>query len=112
MNQKISTDFSFKIDGPSTLDTEYFYLDFTGDTSNRNVSKDDYPITVRNAKPNDVYIIKGYEKQLRRLFIDWKVPVPLRKRWPIIINKNGTIIYVPRYQKDFKKEDNCNFYVK
>ena len=112
VDQKIETDFSFKIEEPSTLDTEYFYLDFTGDTSNRNVSKDDYPITVRNAKPNDTYLIKGYEKQLRRLFIDWKVPVPLRKRWPIIINKNGTIIYVPRYQKDFKKEDNCNFYVK
>ncbi len=112
VDQKIETDFSFKIEKPSTLDTEYFYLDFTGDTSNRNVSKDDYPITIRNAKPNDVYLIKGYEKQLRRLFIDWKVPVTLRKRWPVIVNKDGTIIYVPRYQKDFKKEDNCNFYVK
>ena len=112
VDQKIETDFSFRIDGPSTLDTEYFYLDFTGDTSNRNVGKEDYPLTIRNAQPNDVYLIKGYEKQLRRLFIDWKVPVPLRKRWPVIIDKKGTIIYVPRYQKDFKKENNCNFYVK
>ena len=112
VDQNKEVNFSYKIDSPCVLDTEYFYLDFTGDTSNRNVGKEDYPLTIRNAQPNDVYLIKGYEKQLRRLFIDWKVPVPLRKRWPVIINKNGTVIYVPRYQKDFKKENNCNFYVK
>ena len=112
VDQNKEVNFSYKIDSPCVLDTEYFYLDFTGDASNRNVGKEDYPLTIRNAQPNDVYLIKGYEKQLRRLFIDWKVPVPLRKRWPVIINKNGTVIYVPRYQKDFKKENNCNFYVK
>ena len=112
VDQNKEVNFSYKIDSPCVLDTEYFYLDFTGDTSNRNVGKEDYPLTIRNAQPYDVYLIKGYEKQLRRLFIDWKVPVPLRKRWPVIINKNGTVIYVPRYQKDFKKENNCNFYVK
>ena len=112
VDQYKEVNFSYKIDSPCVIDTEYFYLDFTGDTSNRNVGKEDYPLTIRNAQPNDVYLIKGYEKQLRRLFIDWKVPVPLRKRWPVIINKNGAVIYVPRYQKDFKKENNCNFYVK
>ena len=105
-------DFSYEIKEPTMLDTEYFYLDFTGDTSNRNVASNDYPLTIRNAKPEDTYLISGYTKQLRRLFIDWKVPLPLRKRWPVIVNKDGIIIYVPRYQKNFKKEDDCNFYVK
>ena len=105
-------DFSYEIKEPTMLDTEYFYLDFTGDTSNRNVASNDYPLTIRNAKPEDTYLISGYAKQLRRLFIDWKVPLPLRKRWPVIVNKDGIIIYVPRYQKNFKKEDDCNFYVK
>ena len=105
-------DFSFEIKEPMKLETEYFFLDFTGDTSNRNVTLDDYPLTIRNAKPEDTYIISGYSKQLRRLFIDWKVPVTLRKRWPVIVNKKGIIVYVPRYQKEFKKADNCNFYVK
>ena len=112
VDQNKEVNFSYQIEEPCVFDTEYFYLDFTGDASNRNVSKEDYPLTIRNAQPNDVYLIKGYEKQLRRLFIDWKVPVPLRKRWPVIIDKKGTVIYVPRYQKDFKKENNCNFYVK
>ena len=105
-------DFSYEIKEPMVFDTDHFYLNFLGDTSNRNVTINDYPLTIRTAKPNDTYLISGYAKKLRRLFIDWKVPLPLRKRWPVIVNKDGIIIYVPRYQKDFKKEDNCNFYVK
>ena len=104
--------FSYTVKSPMVLDTDYFYLDFTGDTSNRNVSPNDYPLTIRNAEPDDTYLISGYQKQLRRLFIDWKVPITLRKRWPIILNNKGNVIYVPRYQKGFKKEENCNFYVK
>ena len=69
-------------------------------------------MTVRNAKPEDEYLISDYTKQLRRLFIDWKMPVTLRKRWPVIVNKEGKIVYVPRYQKDFVIEKDCNFYVK
>lgn len=112
IKDKNEQDFSFEIKEPTVLETDYFFLDFGGDTSNRNVTLNDYPLTVRNAKSDDTYIISGYAKQLRRLFIDWKVPLPLRKRWPVIVNKDGIIIYVPRYQKNFKKEDNCNFYVK
>lgn len=111
-DQNIDVNYEFKIDAPQELDTEYFYLDFRGDTTNRNVTLDDYPLTIRNASKNDTYFIKGYEKQIRRLFIDWKIPLLLRKRWPVIVNKNNEIIYIPRYQKDFVKEEKCNFYVK
>ena len=110
-NQEVK-DYSFVLEGPGKLDNEYFYLDFTGDTSNRHITLDDYPLTIRNAKPEDEYLISNYTKQLRRLFIDWKMPLTLRKRWPVILNKEGTIVYVPRYQKDFVIEKDCNFYVK
>lgn len=105
-------DFEYRIVEPTILDTPYFYLDFSGDTSNRNVTIDDYPLTVRNAHSDDSYLIKGYEKKIRRLFIDWKMPILIRKRWPVIIDKNGRIIYIPRYKSDFVKEEKCNFYVK
>ncbi len=104
--------YEYKIDKPIELDTPYFYLDFTGDTTNRNITIDDYPLTIRNAHSDDSYFIKGYEKKIRRLFIDWKMPILIRKRWPVIINKNGRIIYIPRYKSDFVKEEKCNFYVK
>ena len=29
------------------------------------------------------------------------MPLELRKRWPVIVNKKGIVIYVPRYQPDF-----------
>ena len=105
-------DYEYVLNEPGILDTPYFSLDFFEDASRRNVSRDDYPLTIRNARPNDAYRIKDYEKELRRLFIDWKMPVSLRSRWPIIINKDGVIIYVPRYQKDFVPDERCDFVVK
>ena len=105
-------DYFYDLTEPGILDTPYFYLDFTVDSSNRNVKEDDYPITIRNAQKDDEYEITGYKKELRRLFIDWKMPESIRNRWPIIVNKDGIIVYVPRYQKDFVREENCNFFVK
>lgn len=103
--------YSFIVDKPMILDTEYFYLDATGDTSNRNIHLDDYPLTIRNYRSGDKYKIKNYVVPVRRLFIDWKMPLSLRQKWPIILNKDGVIIYIPRYKKDFKIIQNLNFYV-
>ena len=102
----------YVLNNPGALDTPYFYLEFSKDSSNRNVSLDDYPITVRTADPKDTILIKGNKVSVRRLFIDWKMPLRLRQRWPIIINKNGDSIYIPRYQKDFAPTKEINFYVK
>ncbi len=107
-----STDYLYVLEKGQVLDTPYFYVDFSGDTSNRKVHKEDYPIIIRNAKKEDTYFIKGYPVKVRRLFIDWKMPHSLRKRWPVILSKDNHIIYIPRYQKDFVPYEKCNFYVK
>ena len=107
-----AVDYSFVLNEPGVLDTEYFHIDFTKDSSDRNVSLPDYPITIRNAKNDDVIEILNYSKELRRMFIDWKMPASLRKRWPVILNKDGKIIYVPRYFKDFVITLDLNFFVK
>lgn len=104
--------YAYVITNPSIFDCEYFYLDFTGNTNNRNVSKDDYPLTIRTYHRGDKYKIKDYSVSVRRLFIDWKMPLSLRQRWPIILNNEGKIIYIPRYQKDFVPDKETNFYVK
>ena len=106
------SDYEYVLEEPGILDTDYFFLDFRKDSSDRNISLPDYPITIRNAKNDDLIEIKDYSKELRRMFIDWKMPVSLRSRWPVILNKDGKIIYVPRYLKDFKPDEKCNFYVK
>ena len=104
--------YSYVIDKPKEFETEYFYLNFTLDSSNRNVKEEDYPITVRSPLANDKVRINGYEVELRRLFIDWKMPSSLRKKRPVITDKKGHIIYVPRYRKDFEIEQDSNFYAK
>ena len=104
--------FVYIMDKPSIIDCEFFYADFTGDTKNRNVAFDSYPITIRNAKPSDTYQIKNYTVKVNRLFIDWKMPLSLRKRWPVIVDKSGKVIYIPRFRKDFIPENTTNFYVK
>ena len=104
--------YSFKLEKPSTMDNEYIYLDFTGDTSDRNVYLSDYPLTIRPVKKSDKFLINNYEVDANRLMIDWKVPYRLRQLWPVIENKDGKPIYIPRYQEEFVPDKNCNFFVK
>lgn len=104
--------YSYQLNAPDTLDNQYFFLDFTRGGEDRNIHLSDYPITIRTFKTGDTYHIKDYDVKVRRLFIDWKMPTELRNRWPIIENKEGKIIYIPRYQKDFVPQKDTNFYVK
>ena len=108
---KAST-YSYLLKQPAKLDTPYFQLNFLLDASNRNVHLKDYPLIIRNIKDGDYTYINGYKVEVRRLFIDWKMPISLRLKWPVIVNNEGKIIYVPRYQKEFKIDKNCNFFVK
>ena len=104
--------YSIVINEPTVIDNDYFFANLLTDTKNRNITLADYPITIRSFKANDKYKIKDYEVLVRRLFIDWKMPMSMRPYWPIILNKEGKIIYIPRYQKDFIPDENTNFYVK
>lgn len=110
-NEKVES-FSYIVNAPCEMDTPYFKLDFRKDTSNRNISLEDYPLTIRNIRLDDQYQIKNYVTTGRRLLIDWKVPLTLRKKWPVILSKDGKIKYIPHYQKDFKRTDDLNFFVK
>jgi len=104
--------YSYVYDKPSKDETPYFYIDFTSGSHRDLVSLDDYPITVRNAKMGDAIIIKNKTRQLRRLFIDWKMPRHRRSSWPVIVGKDGRILFVPRHQKDFEPNATSRFYVK
>lgn len=104
--------FSFVLDKPRKFETQYFYLDFTYGHGNKNIKESDYPLTIRSPKEGDTVQVNNYNAELRRLFIDWKMPMSLRKRWPIIVSKEGIILFVPRYRKEFKRELDPTFFVK
>ena len=69
-------------------------------------------IIVNPAETASFYEISGFKKKINRIFIDWKMPISIRKIWPIITNKRGQVIYIPRYRQDYVVKENENFYVK
>jgi tRNA(Ile)-lysidine synthase len=101
--------YEYVMERPCALTTDEFDLDFSGDTSDRNIFLDDYPLTIRTIKQGDRYQISNYEVSVRRLFIDWKIPKHLRSVWPIIVNKDDKIIYIPRYRNVYKDKHKTRF---
>lgn len=104
--------YEFVVNFGDVIDNEYLFFDTNLNLEKRNLSQKDFPLTISNPKNGDEVRIKDYKVQIRRLFIDWKMPLSLRDRWPIIRNNKNEIVYVPRYQKDFKKENSNEFFVK
>ncbi len=64
------------------------------------LTKDDYPITIRTMKEGDSIMTSSGTKKLSRLFINAKIPALKRKTWPIVLNKDQTIILVPHIAKN------------
>lgn len=112
IGNKKDCSYKFTYNAPSKDDNEYFFMDFTKCSSDRNVRKESYPITIRPVDPKDVIQISNYKVKARRLLIDWKMPISLRRKWPVIVDINNKVIYIPRYQKNFKPDKCCNFFVK
>ncbi len=104
--------YCYILENPGKLDTPYFYLNFAKDHPHHNIYLEDYPLTIRNIKSTDEIKIKSYYVKANRLFIDWKMPLHLRKRWPVILSKSGVIKFIPRYRKEFIITPNLDFFVK
>ena len=104
--------YSYLIEKPGIYSFNEFDIELTNDSEDRNISPDSYPLTIRNAYKNDEYKVKDYKKSVRRLFIDFKMPEHLRSAWPVIVDRNGEIIYIPRYRKEYKDTHKTKFKIK
>lgn len=51
---------------------------------------------IRTRKPGDKVEIKNGHKKLSRLFIDNKIDVKERSKWPIVVDENDEIIWIPK----------------
>ncbi|MGP1413756.1 MAG: tRNA lysidine(34) synthetase TilS [Bacillales bacterium] len=63
-------------------------------------------IVTNDVNRSSKYYFKNGSKTLNRLFLDWKMPYLIRKIWPIVIDDNQNILYVPHYNKDYKEDKN------
>lgn len=103
------TNYNLTLLKPGTISNKFLCIKTLVDSSDRNIKQEDYPLTIRNAKPNDKIVIKNHLIEARRLFIDWKMPLYVRKVWPVVKNKDGKIIYIPRYREKFEDNHKTKF---
>lgn len=94
--------YSYTLNEPILLITKLFAAKFNDLNAKPYISIDAYPLTITTAGKDDVYKIKDYEKKVSRLYIDMKLPRHYRYIWPVVKNKDGEIIYIPRYRSEFK----------
>ncbi|MET3507946.1 tRNA lysidine(34) synthetase TilS [Halalkalibacter oceani] len=55
------------------------------------------PLLIRKRQPSDRIACRGMEgtKKVGRLFIDRKIPKQERENWPILVDGNGEVLWVP-----------------
>jgi len=105
-------EYSYVLAKPGKLETPEFDLDFSKGADERKIYDRHYPITIRSPKNGDIVELGHHMCELRRVFIDWKVPAKYRKVWPVFLDKTGKIIYVPRYRKTFVDNHKSKFIIK
>ena len=59
------------------------------------ITKNDFPIVIRNVDNKDTIEMMYGKKKLNRFFIDNKILIKDRCEWPIVINKKSIAILVP-----------------
>ncbi len=81
-------------------------------------SKDvSFPLHVRTRKNGDKMVVKGMlgHKKLNDIFIDSKIPVNKRDMWPVVVDSNETIVWLPGLKKskfDIAKNEKCDIILK
>lgn len=71
------------------------------------------PLHVRTRKNGDKIYLKGMlgSKKVKDIFIDEKIPASLRDKWPIVIDSNNVIVWIPGLKKskfDRQKGEKCD----
>ena len=93
--------FSYELIVNKKAKNSFIEIDFSMGAEDRGIKNEDFPLIVKNVNPKDKIKIKDYFVEIRRQFINWKMPIHLRKMWPGVYNKNNELVYVPRYRKEF-----------
>ncbi len=96
-------------------------VDKSNDTSNYicylNSQELNFPLWIRNRKNGDKVSIKGLNgtKKLKDIFIDEKIAKEKRETWPILVDNNDEILWIPGLKKtkfDKTKDKNYDIIVK
>ncbi len=75
------------------------------------------PLYVRNRRNGDKIKVKGMlgSKKIKAIFIDEKIPVEERDKWPIVLDSTDTIVWIPGIKKsiyDRNKKEKYDIIIK
>lgn len=83
------------------------------------LSSDDvkFPLRVRTRRNGDKIQIKGMlgSKKVNDIFIDEKITVPERNMWPVVVDSNDVVVWLPGLKKskfDKTKSEKCDIILK
>ncbi len=89
-------DYLFVLDDISNISNSHFKLATSGSRfESLCLSKQDFPIVIRNYKEGDFIKMRYGTKKVNRFFIDNKIGHKDRKMWPVMLNSKGDVILVP-----------------
>ena len=89
-------DYSYTMNSIRYFRTDYFQIRDAGSKiEGVTVSKNDYPLTIRNFRQGDRIVMRFGTKAVNRFFIDRKIPLKERLCYPIVTNRLGEVIFVP-----------------
>lgn len=75
------------------------------------------PLYLRNKKEGDFIEVKGLngKKKIKDIFIEKKIPITERNNYPILVDSNDTILWIPNIKKtkfNTKKDEKCDIILK
>lgn len=78
------------------------------------------PLYLRNRKNGDYIILKGSnnKKKIKDIFIEKKLPIDIRNTYPILVDSNDNIIWIPNIKKSkfcikkYEKDKNYDIIIK
>ena len=76
-----------------------------------------FPLYFRNRKDGDYITLKtsNVRKKVKEIFIENKIPLSKRKNYPLLVDSNDTIIWIPNLKKSnlcYKKDENYDIIIK
>lgn len=113
IDDKVYNDYEYILNKDIILDTgKIIFKDSDSDTSNYTIYLDSnelsLPLYVRNRRVNDKMVIKNMNghKKINDILTDCKVPTAIRPLYPIVVDSNNTIIWIPGIKKsNFDKKN-------
>lgn len=77
----------------------------------------EFPLFIRTRKEGDKMSVKNMNgrKKINDIFTDLKIPLEERDKWPILVDKNDEILWLPGLKKskyDIEKSINCDIILK